>query len=81
MAVKKLSIALDPAVASATSEAAERKGLSLSAWLNEAASRALHIDEGLAAVAAYEGEYGRLPDDALAAADTLLDRALGPQTP
>ncbi|MBT8207010.1 MAG: hypothetical protein HKN07_06455 [Acidimicrobiia bacterium] len=78
MTVKKISIALDPHVASAASDAAQRKGLSLSAWLNEAASRALQIDDGLAAVSAYEVEYGQLSDDSLDEADALLDQTLGP---
>ena len=37
MSVRKLSVALEEAVASGASRAAERRGMSLSAWLNAAA--------------------------------------------
>ena len=73
MAVRKLSVALDDKVAAAAAEAAERHGLSLSAWLNHAAERALAIEDGLAAVAEWEAEHGALTEAELAAADALLD--------
>jgi len=75
MAVEKLSIALEQDVARAAREAAERDGLSLSAWVNEAAREALAIDDGLAAVAEYEAENGAISAEALAAADAALARA------
>jgi predicted HicB family RNase H-like nuclease len=43
MGVRKLSVALDDGVAQAAAASAERQGLSLSAWLNRAAERALAI--------------------------------------
>ena len=76
MTVKKLSVALDDDVAEAAAESAERRGLSLSAWLNEAAARALVLEDGLAAVAEWEKQHGRLTDEELAAADAVLDRVL-----
>jgi hypothetical protein len=76
MSVQKLSVALEEQVARAAKEAAERRGISLSAWLNEASRNALAIEDGLAAVAEWEAERGPLPSDALASADTVLDRAL-----
>lgn len=75
MAVRKLSVALDDDVAAAAATSAERRGLSLSAWLNDAAARALAIEDGLRAVAEWEAEHGSLTDDELAAADAALDAA------
>ena len=74
MAVRKLSIALDDNVAAAAANAAERAGLSLSAWLNHAAEHELAIESGLDAVAEWERDHGALTADELAAADDLLDR-------
>jgi hypothetical protein len=75
MTVRKLSVALDEAVAEAAAAAAERRGLSLSAWLTEAASNLLAIEHGLAAVAAWEAEHGPLTAEELAAADAVLGRS------
>ncbi|HYM67700.1 MAG TPA: hypothetical protein VEW68_10440 [Patescibacteria group bacterium] len=72
MPAQKLSVALEVPVARAAREAAERRGISLSAWLNEAARNALAIEDGLIAVAEWEAERGPLPPDALAAADVAL---------
>ena len=74
MTVQKLSIALDEDVAREAKDAAECAGLSLSAWLNEAAREALAIKEGLAAVAEYEAEYGAFTEEELARADAALAR-------
>jgi hypothetical protein len=49
--------------------------MSLSAWLNEASRAALAVEGGLAAVAEWEAEQGRLSSDELAAADELLAAA------
>lgn len=74
MAVKKLSVALDETVAAQVVHAAERVGLSVSAWLNHAAENELAIEAGLDAVRDWEAEHGALTDEELAAADSLLDR-------
>ena len=63
---------LKECVAQGARRSAERKGISLSAWLNEASRDALRIDEGLAAVAEWEAEHGPLSADELAAADAVL---------
>jgi hypothetical protein len=76
MAVKKLSIALDGEVAEAASRAAERAGLSLSAWLNDAAENALAIERGLEAMREWEAEHGAFTDEEVAEADRMLDDAL-----
>jgi len=73
MAVRYVSVALDEAVAASASAAAERRGVTLSAWLNAAAERALLVDTGLAAVAAWEADHGPLARDELALADMVLD--------
>ena len=75
MAAQKLSIALEQPVAHAAKRSAERRGISLSAWLNEASRNALAIEDGLAAVAEWEAEHGALTAHQLAAADAVLDAA------
>lgn len=74
MAVRKLSVALEESVAAEAASAAERRGVSLSAWLNAAAERALVLEAGLAGVAAWEAEHGELTAEELAWADSILDR-------
>jgi hypothetical protein len=76
MPVRKLSVGLDVTVAEAAARAAEREGLSVSAWLNRAAERELTIERGLVAVRAWERENGSLTDAELADADKVLDRVL-----
>jgi hypothetical protein len=71
--VVKLSVALDERVAAAARSAAARAGLSLSAWLNDAAERAVRIDEGLRAVADWEAERGPLSSAERSSADRDLD--------
>ena len=75
MAVSKLSVALGEDVARAAKASAARQGLSLSAWLDNAASNALGIEAGLRAVAEWEAEHGALTAEELAAADAILDSA------
>ena len=74
--VRKLSIALEDDIAEAASRAAERAGLSLSAWMNHAAENELAIEAGLDAVRAWEADHGELTDAELAKADQLLDTIL-----
>ena len=76
MTVRKLSVALDPSVADAAVVAAEREGLSLSAWLSRAAERALVVERGLEAVWAWESDNGSLTDAELSDADKVLNRIL-----
>lgn len=71
--VRKLSIALDSGVARSAAAAAERQGISLSAWMNAAAERALLVEAGLAAVQEWEAEQGALTSEELAWADSVLD--------
>ncbi len=71
--MKKLSVALDESVAAGAAAAASSSGVSLSAWINAAAERALLVEAGLDAVRAWEADHGVLTDDELAWADTVLD--------
>ena len=73
MVVKKLSVAFDPSVAERAAAAAEREGLSFSAWVNAAAERALKIEDGLAAVAEFEREHGTATAAQLDWADAVLN--------
>ena len=73
--MRKLSVALDRTVAEGAARAAEHHGLSLSAWLNAAAARALVLETGLAAVREWEHEHGELTPEELAWADAVLDGA------
>ena len=66
-------MALDESVAAAAVAAAERAGVSLSAWINAAAERALVVERGLAAVRAWEADHGELTASELAWADAALD--------
>ncbi len=74
MPVMKLSVALSEEVAQAAKSAAEVEGVSLSAWLNEAAAHALRIEAGLAAMAEWEAEHGAFTDEEIAEADAILDK-------
>ena len=73
MAVRKLSVALDESVAQEAASAAARHGLSLSAWLNAAAERALVLENGLAGVRAWEADHGELTHKELVWADAIID--------
>lgn len=75
MAAQKLSIALEQPVFQAARQAAARRGISLSAWLNEASRNALAIEDGLIGVAEWEAEFGPPSAEELAAADAVLDGA------
>ena len=77
MTVKKLSVALDDNIAEQVARAADRAGMSVSAWLNHAAETELAIEAGLDAVREWERDHGSLTDAELRAADALLDRVLG----
>lgn len=73
MAVKKLSISLDADVAEKAARAAEREGISLSAWLGNAAAEAIEESAGRAALAEYVETYGAPSEEQMAAAERRLD--------
>lgn len=77
MAVKKISVALDPDVAEAAASAADAHGQSLSAWLNDAARSRLVVESGRQAVAEWQREHGELTVEERASAEELVDDLLG----
>jgi hypothetical protein len=79
VSVQKVSISLDESVLLAAREAAKRRDMSLSAWLNGVAAEALahetSIEKGLQGVAEWEAESGPITAEELAKADAILDAA------
>ena len=75
----KLAITVDPDVHRGVVAAAAEEGVSVSAWMTEAARKALLIKTGLAGVAEWEAENGVITDAELAAARVRL--GLGPVEP
>lgn len=64
----KLAITVDPDVHERVVRAASEEGVSVSAWMTEAARRALVVRDGLAAVAEWERINGALTPEEMAAA-------------
>jgi hypothetical protein len=64
----KLAITIAPDVHAQVLAAAARRGVSVSAWITDAARLALKVREGLAAVAEWEAEHGALTEAELKAA-------------
>jgi hypothetical protein len=58
----KLAITVDPNVHGQVLAAATAEGVSVSAWMTEAARRALRRRDGLAAVSEWEAQHRRLTD-------------------
>ncbi len=58
MAVRKVSVSLPADLAANVSAAAERAGLSVSAWISRAAAHSIRIEQGLAAMTEWEAEHG-----------------------
>jgi hypothetical protein len=54
----KLAITIDPTIHERVLAAAEREGVSVSAWMTSAAREALRRQAGLAAVALWERQHG-----------------------
>jgi len=64
----KLAITVDADVHAQVIAAATEDGVSVSAWMTNAARRALLIKDGLAAVTEWEAEHGALSETELAEA-------------
>ncbi len=79
MPVQKVSISLDEQVLVGAKQAAERRGMSLSAWLNKVSENALEtevsLEDGLAAVAEWEAEHGPPSPEVVAEVNAVLDAA------
>jgi hypothetical protein len=69
----KLAVSVDADVHAKVLDAAEAEGKSVSAWITEAARRALLLRDGLAAVAEWEGEHGALTPTELVAARSRIE--------
>lgn len=61
----KLAITVDPDVHAQIIAAAAAEGVSVSAWITEAARRALIVRDGLGAVAEWEAEHGAFTSEEL----------------
>jgi hypothetical protein len=59
----KLAITIPPDIHKDVLAAAERDGVSVSAWMTEAARQALRRRAGLAAVAQWEKQHGRFSEE------------------
>ena len=77
MGVEKMSVSFDLELGSAIRTSAEESSLSVSAWLAEAARAQLRRKALGDAVAAWERKYGRLSEQEVKAAATLLSPATG----
>lgn len=64
----KIAITVDPDVHAQIVEAAATDGVSVSAWITQAARHALKLRDGRAAIAEWEAEHGAFTDEELAAA-------------
>lgn len=73
----KLAITVDPEVHAGVVAAAADDGLSVSAWMTDAARRALLIRNGLRAVDAWEAEHGTITDAEVAASRRRVAEELG----
>ena len=77
----KLAITVDPDVHERVLEAARHSGMSVSAWMTQAARRTLLIGDGLASVAEWEAEQGALTNTELVAARRRVAAELLSATP
>ncbi|MGH9091810.1 MAG: hypothetical protein ACRDZR_10610 [Acidimicrobiales bacterium] len=76
----KLAITVDPDVHERVVAAAAEEGLSVSAWMTDAARHALLVRDGLAAVAEWEEEHGPFTGSELDAARRRVHEQLGTST-
>ena len=75
----KLAITVDPDIHKRVVTAAAQQGVSVSAWMTEAARRALVVRDGLAAVAEWERANGAFTPDEMTAARHRVAQELTPQ--
>lgn len=75
----KLAITVNADVHARVVTAAAEEGVSVSAWMTEAARRALLVRDGLAAVTEWEGEQGKLNDAEMAEARERVRRQITKQ--
>jgi hypothetical protein len=76
----KLAITVDPDVHARIIDAAAEEGVSVSAWMTEAARRALVVRDGLAAVAEWERAHGSFTiEEMTAARQRVASELVGPR--
>ena len=73
----KLAITVDPDVHDQVVDAARAEGLSVSAWMTNAARQVLLVRDGLDAVTEWEAEHGALTDAERTAARLRVAKQLG----
>jgi hypothetical protein len=71
----KLAITVDSEIHAKVLDAAQADGTSVSAWITDAARRALLLRDGLAAVREWEAEHGELSQAELDKARSRLARS------
>ncbi len=76
----KLAITVDADVHEQVVAAATAEGVSVSAWMTNAARRALLVRDGLLAVAEWEDDHGALSDAELRAARSRVAEQLRPSS-
>ena len=76
---QKLAITVDRDVHAKVLRAAAEDRVSVSAWLTEAARRAIRLREGLAAVAAWETRHGSFTEEELAVARAAVATEIAPR--
>jgi hypothetical protein len=77
----KLAISVDPDVHAAIIRAASEDDVTVSAWMTQAARRAITARDGLLATEEWEAEHGALSDDEMAAARVRIRFELEQQAP
>lgn len=77
----KLAITVDAGVHEQVLAAATEEGVSVSAWMTEAARRRLLLRDGLRAVSEWEQEHGPLTADELSAARRRVTTDVAGDTP
>ena len=77
----KLAITVDSDVHQQVLAAAREQGVSVSAWMTEAARRTLLVRDGLAAVAEWEAEHGEFTADDMEAAHRRVAKEFPLVTP
>lgn len=76
----KLAITVDPEIHAKVLAAAAEEGVSVSAWMTDAARRALVVRDGLAAVAEWEAEHGALSESEMSEARQRVNSEAGAAT-
>jgi hypothetical protein len=76
----KLAITVDPDVHQRVLNAAAQEGVSVSAWMTEAARRALVVRDGLSAIAEWERSNGPFtPEEMIAARHRIAPELVTPR--